>query len=151
MKISTKSRYALRLMAEVARSGNSGKPVPLHEVARRQHLSRLYLSQLAAPLKNAALLKSVWGNKGGFLLARPPQQIRLLDVVEAVDGPICILDCVLNPGDCMRSASCSCLNVWREVNDSIVRTLANRTLADLLEPASRTGGTSGSSDSRIAG
>ena len=123
MKISTKSRYALRLMAEVARSGNSGKPVPLHEVARRQHLSRLYLSQLAAPLKNAALLKCVWG----------------------------ILDCVLNPGDCMRSASCSCLNVWREVNDSIVRTLANRTLADLLEPASRTGGTSGSSDSRIAG
>lgn len=150
MKVSTKVRYALRLMADIARSGTEGQAVPLKDIARRQHLSRLYLSQLTAPLKNASLLKSVWGNKGGFLLARPAGEITVLDIVEAVDGPVCLLDCVLDPADCMRSATCTCLDVWREVNESIVRALARRTLADLMKPRCVTGGRNGNGDGRAA-
>jgi len=122
-------------MADVARHTHEGHPVSLRDVAERQHLSRLYLSQLALPLKNTALLKSVWGNKGGFLLGRPPGEIRLLDIIEAVDGPVGIMDCVLDPNSCDRVSTCDCFGIFCAINREIVETLTKRTLQDLLAPA----------------
>ncbi|MBI4875399.1 MAG: Rrf2 family transcriptional regulator [Acidobacteria bacterium] len=132
MKISTRVQYALRLMVDVAKHGHRGEVVPVRDVARRQNLSRLYLSQLTVPLKNAGLLKSVWGNKGGFLLGRSARDIRLLEVMEAVDGPVCLIDCICDAGYCDRAADCECIRVWREVNEGIVRTLSSCTLEDLV-------------------
>jgi len=132
MKVSAKVEYALRLMADIARYGHDGQVVPLKDVARRQQLSKLYLAQLTIPLKHAELLKSVWGNKGGFLLARAPAKINLLDIVEAVDGPVSVLDCLHDPGICKRSKGCECIGVWRDVNSGIVNALAARTLEDVV-------------------
>jgi Rrf2 family protein len=130
MRVNTKVRYAIRMMTDIARHGH-GEPVALKDVAERQDLSKLYLSQLTASLKNAALLKSVWGNKGGYVLSRPPSEIRLLDVFEAVDGPVAILDCVADAGYCDRASFCECRVVWVNINRAIVGILGKYTLADL--------------------
>ena len=130
MKFNTRVRYALRLMTDVAQHSASG-PVPLVAVARRQDVSRAYLAQLAIPLKNASLLKSVWGNHGGYVLARPSRAITIRDVVEAVDGPISLLDCILEPARCDRIAFCQCVHVWRDINQGIVTNLERYTLEDL--------------------
>jgi Rrf2 family cysteine metabolism transcriptional repressor len=132
MRINTKVRYAIRMMADIAKHAN-GRLVSLKDVAHRQQLSKVYLSQLSAPLKRASLLKSTWGNKGGFALARPPFQITLLDIMEAVEGPIAVLDCVLDSGSCERADYCECVGIWREVNEAIVKTLEQYSLADLIE------------------
>jgi Rrf2 family protein len=131
------------MMADIARHGH-GEPVALKDVAQRQELSKLYLSQLTASLKNAALLKSVWGNKGGYVLSRPASEIRLLDVFEAVDGPVAILDCVADARYCDRASFCEARNLWANINQAIVGILGKYTLADLakLGPAKPEAGAS---------
>ena len=143
MKINTRVRYAIRMMADIAQHG-AGEPVPLKDVAERQDLSKLYLSQLAVPLRNTSLLRSVWGNRGGYVLGRPADKINLLDIIEAVDGPVSMIDCVLDPETCDRIDYCECIGVWRDINDAIVRTLEKYTLQDLIvmgEPPRRQGTT----------
>ncbi len=131
MKINTRVRYAVRMMADIASHTAQG-PVPLREVSERQGISRLYLSQLAAPLRNAGLLRSVWGNKGGYLPTRPPSEITLLEIIEAVDGPVAVLDCVVDAAFCDRAGKCTALSVWRDINAAIVRILKQYTLEDLV-------------------
>jgi Rrf2 family transcriptional regulator, cysteine metabolism repressor len=131
MRLNTKVRYAIRMMADIAKHGG-GQPVALKDVAERQDLPKHYLSQLTAPLKNASLLKSVWGNNGGYVLGRSASEISLLEIFQAVDGPIKIIDCVLDPGSCDRAEFCECVGVWRGVNDAIVQALEKYTLAHLV-------------------
>jgi Rrf2 family protein len=119
-------------MADIARHGGGGRPVPIRDVAERQQLSRHYLAQLAMPLRDSNLIKSVWGQKGGFLLTRPAGEIRLLDIVEAVDGPVGIADCVLDPNYCDRVATCDCFGVFCAINRKIASTLNEFTLQDML-------------------
>src|SRR3990172_2635003 len=95
-------------MTDIAKNSVDGRPVSLRDVAQRQTLPKLYISQLTIPLRNSALLRSVWGNKGGFLLARAPGEITLLEIVETVDGPIGVMDCVLDPNTCDKVKSCDC-------------------------------------------
>ena len=131
VRINTRVRYAIRLMGEIAKYG-AVEPVPLKDVAERQDLSKLYLSQLAVPLKNASLLRSVWGNKGGYVLGRPASEITLLDIIEAVEGPVSIIDCALDPEFCDRVDFCECIGVWRDINEAIVRILSRYTLQDMI-------------------
>jgi Rrf2 family protein len=141
MRINTRVRYAIRMMADIAKYGH-GDPVRLRDVADRQNLPKMYLSQLAAPLKRAQLIKSIWGNRGGYVLSRPASEISLLDIFEAVEGPIGLLDCVLDPGQCERSDYCECIGLWRTINETIVATLEHYSLADLvgkIRPVTRTG------------
>ena len=135
MRVNTRVCYAIRLMADIARHGGADRPVPLRDVAERQQLSRLYLSQLAMPLRNSALVRSVWGNKGGFLLTRPASDIKLLDIMEAVDGPVGIADCVLDPNYCDRVEACDCFGVFCTLNREITGVLSRFTLQDLLVPS----------------
>lgn len=132
MTLSTRVRYAVRLMADIAAHGTGEKPVPLKEVAARQGLSKAYLSQLAIPLRNAALLRTVWGNRGGFLLGRPAAQITVLDIAEAVDGAICIIDCAVDPSYCGRSCTCTAIGLWKKLNEEIVRILSGETVEGLV-------------------
>ena len=134
MKLSTRARYALRLMLDVAKNGKQGAPVSLALVAERTALSRGYLEQLAMALKNARLLRGVCGKQGGYLLARPPQQITLREIIEAVIGPLHILDCLEDETTCMRAEGCECRLVYALINRRIVEVLEEFTLADMVDP-----------------
>jgi Rrf2 family protein len=83
-------------------------------------------------LRNAALLKSVWGNKGDFFLARPAAEVTLLDIVETVDGPVGVMDCVLDPKTCDKVKSCDCFSTFCAINKEIVDTLKGVTLGDVV-------------------
>ena len=129
------------MMADIAKNCEM-KPVPLRDVAERQGLSKLYLSQLAMPLRNAALLRSVWGNRGGYQLSRPSAEIKLLEIIEAVDGPVAVIDCVANPETCDRSDYCECIGVWNDINKALTGILKRYSLADLIargEPKGQAG------------
>lgn len=136
MRLSTRGRYALRMMADIARHGGDGLPVSLATVAARTDISRGYLEQLALALRAARLLKSVAGRRGGYLLARTPGEISLASVIEATIGPICVVDCVDSPEECPRAEDCECRLVYRLINSRITGVLDEYTLSDLLDPSS---------------
>ncbi len=135
MRLSTRGRYALRMMADIARNGKDGQPVSLATVAARTDISRCYLEQLALALRASRLLKSVAGRRGGYLLARAPGEISLASVIEATIGPICVVDCVDSPEECPRAEDCECRLVYRLINSRITGVLEEYTLSDLLDPA----------------
>lgn len=132
MNISTKGRYAIRAMLDLALQSSDG-PTLIKDISKRQEISDLYLEQLFNRLKTAGLLRSVRGPKGGFMLTRPPVEIRLIDIFEAMEGPIAPVDCVNNATLCARADSCVTRDVWAEMKKAIVRVLESTTLQDLVE------------------
>jgi len=132
MKLSTRARYAIRMMVEFAkRAGN--EPVSLGEVAESTQLPKRYLDQLAMGMKTGALLTSVRGRGGGYQLTRPAEEISLGQVTEAAIGPINVVECVLRPEVCPRSEGCEFRWVYEQVNTQITQVLDRITVADLLE------------------
>ncbi len=131
MKLSTRARYAIRMMLDISQSGYQEHPVRLSEVAERTGISRRYLDQVVMPLKSASLLIGVKGRRGGYQLARPAEQIKLGDIVEATIGPVTLVDCVMSPETCDRSGECACRVLYRLLSSSMRVTLNNYTLADL--------------------
>ncbi len=131
MRLSTRGRYALRMMLDIARFGKDGKPVSLSSVAERTDISRGYLEQVAMSLRTANLLKAVSGRFGGFKLATLATEITLGRIIEAAIGPINLVECVANPEDCMRSEECECRQVYDLINRRITDVLDDYTLADL--------------------
>jgi len=132
MKLSTKGRYGTRALVELARHYGEGL-VQLKDVAQKQQLSLQYLERLMAPLTVAGLVHSTRGIKGGFQLAKNPEEIKLSDIVEAMEGPIVPVDCVGHPGTCERSGTCASRDVWTEVQCAIYEVLNSITLAELLK------------------
>jgi Rrf2 family protein len=128
MKISTKGRYGLRAL-----NGRSGLPVLLSDIAKRQGISDKYLEQIASQLHRAGLVKTVRGRKGGYLLNRPESEIKLSEVIEVLEGPICVVDCVDEPDTCSRSTLCSTRDIWTLLSNKIEETLSSFTLADLAK------------------
>jgi Rrf2 family transcriptional regulator, cysteine metabolism repressor len=137
MKLSTRARYALRMMLDVARSGGEGRPVSLTAVARRQGLSRGYLEQVALPLHASGLLIGVPGRKGGYRLGRPADEITVGNIVQSMIGSISIVPCVGDQDVCSRSGDCECRLLWTLINLRIVEVLEHYTLAELLDPSFR--------------
>lgn len=119
-------------MLEVARHA-SEEPVSLATVARHTHLSRAYLEQLALALRNARLVKGVCGKGGGYRLSRDPADITVREILEAVMGPIAIVECVEDPASCMLAEFCECRPVYGLINQRITDALSSFTLADLLD------------------
>lgn len=140
MRLTTRARYALRMMLDVARNGGDERPVSLASVAERTDISRGYLEQLAIALRNARLLKGVAGRYGGYRLAEDPKHITVGEIVEAAIGPICVVDCVDDPLSCERAELCECRMVYSIINERIAEVLREYTLADLLDPSWATGG-----------
>ena len=130
MKLSTRGRYGARFMLDLSLQYGQG-PVLLRELAERQGLSAKYLDQLAGNLRSAGLLKSKRGVGGGVMLAKPPQQISLLEVVEAVEGALSLVGCVAHPAGCPRSQKCVTFEVWEELAQAMRNILSKITLADL--------------------
>jgi len=132
MKISTKGRYGLRTLMDIAMHQKSG-PVPLNDIAERQSISAKYLWQVLNPLRAAGLLNVVRGAHGGYALAKSPEQITLLDVVSILEGPVSIVDCVCGPDGCERATACASRSIWDEVNAALVNALRAVTLADVVQ------------------
>jgi len=134
MRLSTKGRYGLRAMLEIALSEGEG-PITIHAIAQRQDISKRYLEQLLIPLKQAGLVKSVRGSQGGYVLGRAPQNISVGDIIRVLEGPLAPVDCVseLNPDDCKRADICVTRIIWTRVRDSIAEVLDSYTLQDLVK------------------
>ena len=99
MKISTRARYGLRLLVDLAE--HSGKdPVKLKDISQRQGISLNYLRQLIMPLESNKIVRSIRGNRGGYLLGKKPEEINLLDIMNLLEGPIDLVDCVHNKNLC---------------------------------------------------
>lgn len=132
MKISTKGRYGLRLILDLALHGNTGV-VTLKDVGKRQKISEKYLWQIASPLKAAGIVKATPGSRGGFNLARPLGTITLKDILDVLEGGGPIVDCVDNPESCSQSAECVARDIWTELNEKLTAATSSITLKDLLE------------------
>jgi len=146
MMFSTKAEYGVRVMVELARrageSADGAEPVvPLAEIAEHDGMPLAYLEHLVARLRKAGLIDSRRGSRGGYLLARPAREITMAEVVEALEGSIAPIECISEGPDgsvvCSRESEpdhvCPTKLLWTRVRFSIVRTLQETTLADLLD------------------
>jgi Rrf2 family protein len=139
MMFSTKAEYGVRVMVELARRAGE-EPIPLAEIAAHDGLPLAYLEHLVARLRKAGLVDSRRGSHGGYLLARPAAEITMAEVVEALEGSIAPIECISEAADgsivCAREASldhvCPTKLLWTRVRFSIISTLRETTLADLL-------------------
>jgi len=132
MKLSTRGRYGLRALLDLAVHQGEGM-VLLKDVARRQEFSLPYLEHLITPLIAGGLVKSTRGARGGVLLVRPPAEVTLTEVVLLLEGSIAPVDCVNDPRVCHRSASCVTRDVWIQIKDAMTQVLDSTTLQDLVE------------------
>jgi Rrf2 family protein len=133
MKLSTRARYALRMMLELARQSPGPTALSLAAIAEKSRISRRYLEQLAIDLKDASLVRGKSGRGGGYVLAIPPSAIKLGQIVEAAIGPINIVDCVLEPKICLKADFCECRSIYRLINQRITEVLNEFSLADLAD------------------
>ena len=132
MKLSTKGQYGTRALLDLALR-EAAEPVPLKDIAQRQQIPLQYLEHLITPLITAGILRSIRGAKGGIMLAKPPEEIRLSEVIQSLEGPIGPTECLNNPGVCDRSASCVTRDVWDELKKAMEGVLEATTLQDLVE------------------
>jgi Rrf2 family iron-sulfur cluster assembly transcriptional regulator len=133
MRLSTKGRYAVMAMADLAGHEN-GRAVSLADIARRQEISLSYLEQLFAKLRRHGLVKSARGPGGGYRLSRPADEMRVADIILAVDEPIRATRCLPGTKGCM-TASIRCVthDLWEELGQQIHVFLSSITLADVVE------------------
>ncbi len=132
MKLSTKGRYGMRALLDLALHQGEGL-VLLKDIARRQEVSLPYLEHLIAPLIAAGLVKSTRGARGGVLLLRSPSQIKLIEIIQLLEGSIAPVDCVNDPKVCHRSGSCVTRDIWIEMKMAMSRVLDSTTLQDLVD------------------
>lgn len=137
LHFSTRGEYGVRLMVELARHDGGG-PVSLSEMAEHEDLPRPYLEQLVVSLREAGLVTSTRGARGGYELARHPSSIRMIEVITALEGPIAPMVCASDdPHDaeaCQRAGFCNVERLWQRVRDAIAEALGSMTLEELAEP-----------------
>src|SRR4030067_1477265 len=131
MRISTKIRYGARAMLELAYHYGEG-PIELKEIAKKENISLKYLEQVINPLRAAGLVKSIRGSKGGYSLAKPPSDICLYDVVETLEGPLNLLECLRDPKVCQKVPSCVTRDIWEEVSEAISKIFYSDTLEEMV-------------------
>jgi Rrf2 family protein len=131
MKLSTRTRYGVRLMLDLAINRSKGQ-IFLKDIAREEQISEKYLSLIIIPLKAAGLVNSMRGARGGYTLAREPSGINLKEIVDVLEGETCLVDCVKNSASCSRSEHCASRDLWTLVSEGISRTLGSMTLEDLV-------------------
>ena len=132
MKLSTRSRYGARILVDLARHNNQG-PVQIGEISKRQDISVKYLEQLIRPLKQAKLVESVRGPKGGHMLAKNPEKITLGQIVRLFEGQSDLVECVSNPETCNMADDCQVRLAWKDATRVLYEKLDSTTIADLME------------------
>ncbi|MGB3305643.1 MAG: Rrf2 family transcriptional regulator [Thermomicrobiales bacterium] len=134
MKVSTRGEYGVRAMVALAHHFGGG-PMSITEIAKESSVPTAYLEQLIAPLRRAGLVVSKRGARGGYMLTRAPELIRIGDVYRVMEGPVAPMDCVsedANDQTCPLIDGCETRPIWLKVRDSIVDALDSTTLADLI-------------------
>ena len=132
MRVSTRGRYALRLMLDLAMN-NTGEPVRLKDVAKRQEISEKYLEQIISILNKAGFVKSVRGPAGDYSLKRKPEEYTVGMILRLTEGSLAPVDCVEDGTDCGRADQCVTVLLWKKLNDAINGVVDNITLADLVD------------------
>jgi len=132
MKLSTKGQYGTRALLDLALHRGEG-PVPLKDIAQRQDISLQYLEHLITPLIAAGIVRSTRGARGGVWLVKPPQEIKLSEVIQLLEGQIAPVECINNPDSCPRSDLCATRDVWSELKKAMDGVLESTTLQDLVE------------------
>ncbi|MFH2007005.1 MAG: Rrf2 family transcriptional regulator [bacterium] len=136
MKLSTRTRYGLRAMIELASYGSSG-PIMVRKIAEKQQISKKYLDIIFTSLKVAGLVRAIRGATGGFLLTRAPKDIRISEIVSALEGALAPVECCQSPEVCDRSHHCAAQVLWNQLAAAIQDTLDSTTLADLVASQAR--------------
>jgi Rrf2 family protein len=134
VKLSTKGRYGLKAMFDLALNYGEG-PIALNNIAERQNISVHYLEQLIATLRKAGLVKSVRGAQGGYMLADKPDNITVGDILRILEGPIAPSDCVIDNDDseCIRAGYCITRTIWERIKISIDNVVDSITLRDMVD------------------
>ena len=131
MKLSTKGRYGVKAMVDLA-VNHDGKPVSIKSISQRQNISEYYLEQLFAPLRRAEFIKSVRGAQGGYMLNKEAKDITVLDIMDVLEGPIEVSDC-LDSDDCDNIDYCATRTVWVKMKHSIDSVLGAITLQNIVD------------------
>ena len=133
MKISTKGRYALRLMLDLALN-NNGEPVRIKDIAMRQEISDKYLEQIISNLNKAGYVKSIRGPQGGYKLAKAPEQYTVGMILRLTEGSLAPVACLEDEvNECTRQEQCVTLQLWQKLDEAIKGVVDHVTLADLVE------------------
>ncbi len=139
MKISTRGRYALRMMLDIAAHQGDGY-VTLRDIAERQAVSKKYLEQIALQLTQAGMLRAMRGQLGGYRLAKTPAEYTILSLLEVMEGSLAPVACLeQSPNACERCGDCPTLPVWQGLNDVICTYLSGITLETLLRQSENSG------------
>jgi Rrf2 family cysteine metabolism transcriptional repressor len=134
MKLSTRTRYGIRAMLELAQNEEE-KTLQLKVIAQRQDISVKYLEQLITVLKSAGFVRSIRGSKGGYVLAKPAEQIKLSEIFKCLEGPVTTAECIKDMDYCSRAADCVARELWVQVEQAIENVLESVTLRDLTNKA----------------
>lgn len=137
MQLSTRARYAVRAVTELAVCYGQG-PVLLKNIAKKQGISEKYLEQLLAPLRVSGLIYTRRGNKGGYLLGKDPRELSIYDVISQVEGSLAPAPCVDRQDYCERSSSCVTRRVWVDLNEKIMAELKATNFSRLAEQQAST-------------
>lgn len=132
MKLSTKCRYGARAMVEIARRSGQG-PVKRREIAQAQDISDSYLENILIALKHGGLIETIRGARGGYVLKVPPDQISLLEVFNALEGPFLPVGCLDGDDMCGRLDDCQTRQVWKRVQEAVESVLRKETIQSLLD------------------
>ena len=133
MKLSTKGRYGVKAMVDLALHDCEGQ-ISLKNIAERQEISENYLEQLFATLRKANIVKSTRGAQGGYILADSPENISVGTILRALEGSLAPVECVSeDAGECARSQICVTKFIWKKIRDSVNEVVDSITLKDLVE------------------
>ena len=139
MKISTRGRYAIRVMLDLAEH-NSGEYIPLMDIAKRQEISEKYLESIVAALSRNKLVNALRGKGGGYRLAKAPEEYSIGSILRVTEGSMAPIACLENePNECERAGECRTLKMWQDFYKLINDYFENITLQDLLEQSSDAG------------
>lgn len=136
MKLSTKGRYGIHAMYDLALYG-SDTPQPTKAIAERQNIPEAYLEQLISQLRRSGLVRSVRGAQGGYLLAREPSEISVGDVLRTLEGELAMVDCLVEEDACHKACSCPTRVVWKKLRDGINEIADGITLQDMIDDYQR--------------
>jgi Rrf2 family protein len=138
IRLSTKGRYGTRLMINLAqRYGNGNEAVILRDVSTEEGISIRYLEQIIIPLKIVRLVKSIRGAGGGYTLAKNPAEIKLSEILHALEGSCCLVECIEDPSFCDRMETCPTIDIWKGASELLKGYFDSITLKDLAERAEK--------------
>ena len=132
MKISTKGRYALRVMIDIAINSN-GEYVSVKDIADRQEISKKYLEQIMTMLSKAKFIETTRGNIGGYKLTKQPEEYKIGDILRATEGDLAPLDCLIDDNYCNRKENCKTHSFWAGLDNVINEYIDSKTLEDLIK------------------